>query len=76
MQRIMKKTIAILLSVSCLFGLNSCFKTEEDIFDQSPAQLEQVDKRLPRGALWLRERLGASIFRIGNRTRLSVCDEV
>ena len=34
----MKKTIAILLSVSCLFGLNSCFKTEEDIFDQSPAQ--------------------------------------
>lgn len=38
MQRIMKKTIAILLSVSCLFGLNSCFKTEEDIFDQSPAQ--------------------------------------
>ena len=35
---IMKKTIAILLSVSCLFGLNSCFKTEEDIFDQSPAQ--------------------------------------
>ena len=38
MQRIMKKTIAILLSVSCLFGLNSCFKTEDDIFDQSPAQ--------------------------------------
>lgn len=34
----MKKTIAILLSVSCLFGLNSCFKTEDDIFADSPAQ--------------------------------------
>ncbi len=38
MQRIMKKTIAILLSVSCLFGLNSCFKTEDDLFDKSAAQ--------------------------------------
>ena len=34
----MKKTIAILLSVSCLFGLNSCFKTEDDIFSESAAQ--------------------------------------
>lgn len=44
MQRIMKKTIAILLSVSCLFGLNSCFKTEDDIFADSPAQrLNQLE---------------------------------
>ena len=38
MQRIMKKTIAILLSVSCLFGLDSCFKTDDEVFDKSAAQ--------------------------------------
>ncbi len=38
MQRIMKKTIAILFGVSCLLSLNSCFKTEDDLFDKSAAQ--------------------------------------
>ena len=76
MQRIMKKTIAILLSVSCLFGLNSCFKTEEDIFDQSPAQRLNKLTSDYREVLSGSENGWASIFRIGNRTRLSVCDEV
>lgn len=34
----MKKTIYILLGVSALLSLNSCFKEEDDIFSQSPAQ--------------------------------------
>lgn len=34
----MKKTIALLLGLAFLLPLNSCFKEEEDLFPESPAQ--------------------------------------
>ena len=33
----MKKSLAIILSSSLLLGLNSCYKTEEDIWEDSSA---------------------------------------
>lgn len=34
----MKKSFAIILGLACLLPLSSCFKTEDDLFSESPAQ--------------------------------------
>lgn len=42
MIRIMKKTIALLLCGSCLVGLNSCFKQEENLWNETAQQRVQT----------------------------------